>query len=242
MQYDRALNTEIVARCAHLWSNQIMDLTQAVRELRTLTGETQQSFAQRLGLSLRAINNYEKDRAPNSPALFRLAKLARQVGRLDLAQVFSSALSAELQEVVEPMTKEERIWSSVVLALVRDRQLTDWPRIGGFLVKALEKVARQKDAAEAKELEPVLVEARYSLTSTAEIELEELAKAQQIKTGQAYYQAYSEVLLHNPELYNRYLQERAAAARGTSIERTMATPRLRKRSKSKSTGGKVGKQ
>jgi transcriptional regulator with XRE-family HTH domain len=231
----------VVVRCAHLWSNQIMDLTQAVRELRTLTGETQQSFAQRLGLSLRAINNYEKDRAPNSPALFRLAKLARQVGRLDLAQVFSSALSAELQEVVEPMTKEERIWSSVVLALVRDRHLTDWPRIGGFLVKALEKVAGQKDAAEAEELESVLVEARYSLTSAAEIALDKLAKAQQVKTGQTYYQAYSEVLLHNPELYNRYLQERAAAARGTSFEGTMATPRLRKRSKSKSTGGKVGK-
>ena len=45
------------------------------------------------------------------------------------------------------MTKEERIWSAVVLALVRDRNLTDWTRIGGFLVKALEKVARQKDSA-----------------------------------------------------------------------------------------------
>lgn len=218
-----------------------MDLTQAVRQLRAVTGETQQSFAQRLGLSIRAITNYEKDRAPNSPALFRLAKLARQLGRYDLAQVFSSALSAELQEVVEPMTKEERIWSAVVLALVRDRNLTDWTRIGAFLVKALEKVARQKDSAEAQELEPVLMEARYSLTSKAEIELEELAKAQQAKTGQPYYQAYSEVLLHNPELYNRYLQERAAAARGTSFEGTMPTPRLRKRSQSKATGGKLGK-
>ena len=69
------------------------------------------------------------------------------------------------------MTKEERIWSAVVLALVRDRNLTDWTRIGAFLVKALEKVARQKDSAEAEELEPVLMEARYSLTSKAEIEL-----------------------------------------------------------------------
>src|ERR1700693_2354223 len=98
MQYDRARNTQIVACCAHLWSNQIMDLTQAVRELRTLTVETKQSFAQRLGLSLRAINNYEKDRAPNSPALFRLAKLARQGGPFDLATCFSSGPSAELQQ------------------------------------------------------------------------------------------------------------------------------------------------
>lgn len=201
-----------------------MELPEAVRQLRTVTRETQQSFAQRLSLSIRAITNYEKDRAPNDAALFRLAKLSRQVGRPDLAQVFSAALSQQLQEVVEPMTKEERVWSAVVLALLRHRDVMQWPRLGHCLVQELEKLVRRQDATEVEPLAAVLLEARYSLNSKAERELENLAKARPAKTGESYYQAYSEVLIENPELYTRYLQERAAAARGTRYEKSMALP------------------
>jgi transcriptional regulator with XRE-family HTH domain len=202
-----------------------MNLNEAVRQLRVVTGETQQSFAQRLGVSIRAVTNYEKDRAPNDAALFRLAKLSRQVGRVDLAQVFSAALSDELQEVVEPMTKEERVWSAVVLALLRHRELTDWPKMGHLLVKELQKLLRRHDLPAAEDLAAVLLEARYNLASKAELELQNLAKARQAKTGETYYQAYSQVLIENPDLYTRYLQERAAAARGTPYEKSMALPK-----------------
>ena len=121
-----------------------MNLNQAVRKLRLTTGDTQQSFAQRLGLSMRAIANYEKDRVPNGPALYRLAKLARQVGRPDLAQIFSSALSEEFHDAVEPMTTEEKAWSDAVIALLRNKDLTDWSQVGRSIIGALEKLVERK--------------------------------------------------------------------------------------------------
>jgi transcriptional regulator with XRE-family HTH domain len=210
-----------------------MHVQEAVRELRVATGNSQQSFAQALGLSMRAIANYEKDRTPNSPALYRLAKLARQVGRPDLAQVFSSALSEELSDVVEPMTTEEKAWADAVIALLRNKGLTDWPRIGRSIVSALEKLVRRTDVEELENLAAVLLEARYRLVSLAERQLEHLAKAHQAKIGETYEKAYSEVLLQNPELYTKYLLERAEAARGTPFEKSMAFSHKKKRGKSK---------
>jgi transcriptional regulator with XRE-family HTH domain len=218
-----------------------MSLQEAVRELRAGTRDSQQSFAQRLGLSMRAIANYEKDRAPNSPALYRLAKLARQVGRSDLAQIFSSALTEELHDVVEPMTTEEKVWSDAVIAVLRNRDLTDWPRVGRSIVRALESaletLMERLDDNAAEDLATVLVEARYSLVSLAEPQLDQLAQARQAKTGETYHKAYSEVLMENPELYDQYHQERADAARGTPFEKSVALPPGKKRGKSKGRAG-----
>jgi transcriptional regulator with XRE-family HTH domain len=200
-----------------------MNLKQAVRKLRLTTGESQQSFAQRLGLSMRAIANYEKDRVPNGPALYRLAKLARQVGQPDLAQIFSSALSEEFHEAVEPMTTEEKAWSDAVLALLRNRDLTDWPKVGRFIVGALERLIKTKGDEEVEDLSAVLLEARYRLINTAERQLDELAQARQSQTGGSYHKAYSQVLMENPELYEQFGQQRAEAARGTLFEKSMAS-------------------
>jgi transcriptional regulator with XRE-family HTH domain len=210
-----------------------MSLHQAVRKLRLATGESQQSFAQRLGLSLRAIANYEKDRVPNGPALYRLAKLARQVGQPDLAQVFSSALSEEFHEALEPMTPEEKAWSDAIIALLRNRELTDWPEVGRFLVGALERLVNAKDDEEVEDLAAVLLEARYTLINTAERQLDNLAKARQAQTGGSYDKAYTEVLLQSPELYEQYGQQRAEAARGTPFEKSMAPSPGKKSGKSK---------
>jgi hypothetical protein len=95
------------------------------------------------------------------------------------------------------------------------------------LVKQLQKVVRRQDSADVEGLEAVLLEARYNLTSKAELELQNLAKARQAKTGESYFQAYSEVLIENPELYTRYLQERAAAARGTRYQKSMTLPKIK---------------
>jgi transcriptional regulator with XRE-family HTH domain len=51
-------------------------LVEAIRSLRDRLGDTQESFAARLGLSKRAVANYEKDRRPTAGALVRLARLA----------------------------------------------------------------------------------------------------------------------------------------------------------------------
>jgi transcriptional regulator with XRE-family HTH domain len=73
-----------------------VDLIQAVRELREHLNYSQQAFASRLGLSIRAVANYEKDRQPSGKALAELAHLAKDSGRGDLAQMFASALAREL--------------------------------------------------------------------------------------------------------------------------------------------------
>jgi transcriptional regulator with XRE-family HTH domain len=56
-------------------------LIRAVRELRGHLGDTQQAFAHRLGLSIRAIANYEKDRRPTGTALAALARAAQDAER-----------------------------------------------------------------------------------------------------------------------------------------------------------------
>ena len=70
---------------------------QAVRALREHLGESQQAFATRLGLSMRAVCNYEKDRGPTGKSLAALAKAASDAGRLDLAQTFIRALGKDLE-------------------------------------------------------------------------------------------------------------------------------------------------
>jgi transcriptional regulator with XRE-family HTH domain len=76
-----------------------LQLAEAIRRLREITGDSQQAFATRLGLSIRALVNYEKDRTPNPRALAALARLATKSGQPELAQFFWKALPAELQTV-----------------------------------------------------------------------------------------------------------------------------------------------
>ena len=73
-----------------------MDLNDAVRELRRHTGDSQQAFATRLGLSISAIANYERNRAPTGRSLAQLQRLAKEVRREDLWNIFRNALNDEL--------------------------------------------------------------------------------------------------------------------------------------------------
>ena len=68
----------------------------AVKALRQHLGDSQQAFANRLGLSIRAIANYEKDRRPTGMALVLLARAATAAGKKDLVTPFMSALVEEL--------------------------------------------------------------------------------------------------------------------------------------------------
>src|ERR1700693_3304466 len=120
------------------------------------------------------------------------------------------------------MTKEEKVWSEAVLALLRNRDRTDWPRAARGMIRALETLVEQKHEGDTDEFAAILLEARYSLANKAERELGRLTKTRQDDTGETYYEAYSQVLLQNPALYAQYLEQRAAAARGTSLEATMA--------------------
>ena len=68
----------------------------AVKELRKALSLSQQAFATKLGLSIRAIVNYEKDRAPTARALAQLEKLAADNDQPELARLFADALAGQL--------------------------------------------------------------------------------------------------------------------------------------------------
>ena len=71
-------------------------LVGAVRKLRSQLSDSQQAFATRLGLSISAIVNYERDRKPTGKALVALHRVARDAGQAELAEMFWTALHQEL--------------------------------------------------------------------------------------------------------------------------------------------------
>jgi transcriptional regulator with XRE-family HTH domain len=70
-----------------------MSVSQFVRDLRAAQGESQQAFSTRLGISIRALANYESGyREPDGKALAALARSAKQAGREDLEDMFFQML------------------------------------------------------------------------------------------------------------------------------------------------------
>ena len=65
-----------------------MELTEAVKALRARLNESQQAFATRLGISIRGLANYEKERDTPLALLLKLAAVAREAGDEKLAEVF----------------------------------------------------------------------------------------------------------------------------------------------------------
>jgi hypothetical protein len=71
-------------------------------------------------------------------------------------------------------------------------------------------------------LERLLVELRLQSASSAGTLLEDMAAERAEQSGETKELAYLEILKNNPELYARYNQERADAARGTRLESSLA--------------------
>jgi transcriptional regulator with XRE-family HTH domain len=88
---------------------EMRQLVKAVRNLRARLGDSQQAFANRLGVSIRAVANYEKDREATGKALLELKNLADANGLVEEARAFEDALSRELGHgVIEvPPDKKE---------------------------------------------------------------------------------------------------------------------------------------
>ncbi|MGD1097125.1 MAG: helix-turn-helix transcriptional regulator [Bryobacteraceae bacterium] len=75
----------------------VKKLSKAAKELRKRLGQSQQAFASGLGISIRSIANYEAGREPTGKPLFALTMAAQEAGHMDLANVFSDAMSEELK-------------------------------------------------------------------------------------------------------------------------------------------------
>ena len=71
-------------------------LTELVKELRLALGDTQQSFATRLGTAIRTVARWETIRPPHGEVLARFTLLAEEHHLTGLAANFRAALSDEL--------------------------------------------------------------------------------------------------------------------------------------------------
>jgi transcriptional regulator with XRE-family HTH domain len=99
-----------------------MDVQEAVRELRRALGDTQQAFAQRLGLSIRAVANYEKDRQPDAKSLMLLARAARETDREDLVEQFAQRFRKEMND------------PNAQMSLITDKEIALKEEIGRALI------------------------------------------------------------------------------------------------------------
>src|SRR4051794_24064080 len=80
----------------HVIMSLLMNVHSAVRTLRSEVGLSQQAFANKLGLAVRTIANYEKDRVPHAVHLAALAELSREINNVYLARVFEDVLAVQL--------------------------------------------------------------------------------------------------------------------------------------------------
>jgi transcriptional regulator with XRE-family HTH domain len=76
-----------------------MDVSTAVKRLRENTGLSQQAFATEMGLSIRAVANYEKDRTPEREVLVRFMVFAMKHNQPKLADIFSAATTKDLDPI-----------------------------------------------------------------------------------------------------------------------------------------------
>jgi transcriptional regulator with XRE-family HTH domain len=106
-------------------------VVKAVKALREHFGESQQAFANRLGISIRAIANYEKDRVPTGMALVSLARASSVAGKRDLTNTFMKAFMDELGLIDIPFGLISTAWvgdrlHGFILAHFDDRESTEY--------------------------------------------------------------------------------------------------------------------
>jgi len=81
---------------SELRSTEPIEITQAVRNLRVALGDTQQSFAHRLGMAISTVVRYESTRPPRGKVLVQFERLARKHGLKEIAFIFRGAFEEGL--------------------------------------------------------------------------------------------------------------------------------------------------
>ena len=75
-------------------------LSEAVRQLRQVVGESQMAFAKRMDWHIVTLARYETNRPPKGRALAQLWQLAYDQGKQDLARVFLGGFQTEIGKMV----------------------------------------------------------------------------------------------------------------------------------------------
>lgn len=130
-----------------------MEVNEAVRQLRSDLAWSQQKFATEMGLSIRAVVNYERDRAPNPKSLARLEALAEAHGLVDLAYVFTRALGDQLgtgRAYRGPLNSDENLQRRAFdRCVIEHPQSKDAKRIVAILKPYIQQVDKEDRAAYA---------------------------------------------------------------------------------------------
>jgi transcriptional regulator with XRE-family HTH domain len=102
-----------------------MTVHEAVKGLRKHLNQTQQQFAWTMGLSISGLQNYEKDRIPETKQLMAFRRAADDAGRADLAAVFRhsladvSRLGPVAHELIEVDDEFESMAVGILLSAIR---------------------------------------------------------------------------------------------------------------------------
>jgi transcriptional regulator with XRE-family HTH domain len=93
-------------------------LSKALIELRRRLGETQESLARRLNVSLQTVALWETKRPPMGIVLLRLSSLAEKYLYMDLAQIFEEAVEDEPRQVRDDLRLEQKRWDRILFGLI----------------------------------------------------------------------------------------------------------------------------
>ena len=94
------------------------ELSSTLIELRKRLGETQESLARRLNVSLQTVALWETRRPPQGIVLLRLSSLAEEYQHADLAQIFEAAVDNETRQVRDDLRLERQRWERILRGLV----------------------------------------------------------------------------------------------------------------------------
>jgi transcriptional regulator with XRE-family HTH domain len=151
-------------------------LIAAVRKLREGLGDTQQEFADRLGLAIATVVRYEHNRVPRGKALARLEQAASASGFDEYAALFRNALADEFgAPPPSPKTRTIQCRSDEELALV-DALLC------AVRLEGLEEYAKTAKAIR-RVLKPVLEERRRSEETDEALEAQRNAIVRLLEKG-----------------------------------------------------------
>ncbi len=191
-----------------------MDINEAVRELRRVTGDSLHRFANRLGVSVKAIVNYEEARNPSAEALYRLSREAQKIGREDLAILFSEAFSEKIGAHIDLDTSIE---SAIGTELGRNNG-AEW--LETEFTKLVRRARKHNDLKSPGSLKNPAIRLAHIERLLAELRLKTLEPGRSVKSlidkmsaelmeDCGYEKGFADlcVLTSSPKLYERYREE-----------------------------------
>jgi transcriptional regulator with XRE-family HTH domain len=191
----------------------------AIRQLRKALDLTQQDLANRLGITARAIANYEKGRLPHAKILADMSILADAKNLPDLAQQFRNGLAHNLDSNTnaKPNTHAEQALARLFLCAARNKdKIPEWEELQRLLVSSIENLIKRSATeftlTDPSDLTQALDQANIFIMPSAAARVETLAKQRSMMTGDSHEKATTEVLLANPDLYEELVKERQSAA------------------------------